>query len=119
MSADVQILQKKAPYTLNQLATLAEEALRAAGCERAVAFGSYARGTADGYADLDLAIVIPTDRAPLERGDLLRELYEAVPVALDVLVFTPEEFRVGMERATSVFAAIADQGVTIYERSGA
>lgn len=119
MGTEVQVLQKKATYTLHQLATLAEESLRAAGCEKAVAFGSYARGTADGYADLDLAIVIPTDRAPLERGELPGKLYDAVPVPLDVLVFTPGEFREGMERATGVFAAIADHGVTIYERSGA
>jgi uncharacterized protein len=119
MSADVQVLQKKATYTLPQLATLAEDAFRAAGCEKAVAFGSYARGTADGYSDLDVAIVIPTARSPLDRGDLVRQLHDAVPVPLDAIVFTPEEFRDGLERATGVFAAIADHGVTIYARPGA
>jgi predicted nucleotidyltransferase len=82
-----------------------------------VAFGSYARGQADGFSDLDLAVVLPTDLPRHERGVLAREIVEAVPLAMDVLVFTPGEFHRGLERGFGVFDAIAREGVTIYERS--
>lgn len=96
---------------------MAEAPLQRAGVERAVAFGSYARQAADGYADLDLAVVIGTDLPRLARPALLAELYDALPVSLDLLVYTPEEFARGLEHGMGVFADIATEGVTIYERS--
>jgi predicted nucleotidyltransferase len=117
MTPDVLVVRKPAKHTLQELARLAAEPLRRAGAERAVAFGSYARGTADGYADLDLIVVLATDLPRLERPKLLSDLYDAIPVPLDLLVYTPEEFATGVERGRGVFAAIADEGVTIYERS--
>lgn len=116
MTAEVLVLRREAEHTLAELAELAAGVLERAGAERAVAFGSYVRGTADGYADLDLVVVLPTDLPPLERGTLLGDLYEALPVPLDLLVCTPEEFEEGMKRRTGVFAAIAEEGVTIYAR---
>lgn len=54
-------------------------------------FGSYARGRADLLTDLDVLVVVETDLGPVER---LRWLYEllAVPVDLDLLCYTPEEY---------------------------
>lgn len=92
MSDDVVAVRAAARTTLDKLARLAAPVLRAAGAERAVAFGSFARGTADGFSDLDLAVVLPTDLLPIERGNLLRALFEALPVGLDLLVYTPDEF---------------------------
>jgi predicted nucleotidyltransferase len=119
MSGDVTVLQAPAAYTLDEVAQMAARALKAAGAERAVVFGSYARGTADGYSDLDLVVVAATDRPKLERGELLRELLEALPMAVDALLFTPKEFEEGMKRRGDVFEAIAREGVTIYARSTA
>ncbi len=117
MGNDVVVLQETAAYTLQELAELAFAPLQAAGAVRAVAFGSYARATSDGYADLDLVVVLATDLAPLERASLLRELFDAIPVALDLVIYTPEELAAGIERGIGLFAALASQGVTIYERS--
>lgn len=68
MGEDVTILKAAPRYRLEELARLAEGPLRAAGEERAVVFGSWARGTADGYSDLDLAVVLSTDRSLPERA---------------------------------------------------
>jgi len=118
MSDETLILRKPATHTLDELAAMAAPLLEGAGVERAIAFGSYARGTADGYADLDLVVVVATDLPRFERAELLEDLYDLLPVALDLLVYTPEEFAEGLERQTGVFAAIASEGVTIHERSG-
>jgi predicted nucleotidyltransferase len=116
MSGEVFVLRAPARFTLAELADLARPALEAAGVERAIVFGSWARGTADGYSDLDLAVVIETDLPPLERGNLLADVARSLPVGVDLIVYTPEEFARGMEAGLGVFDAIAREGVTIHAR---
>lgn len=117
MQPEVTILQAPATHTLSELAQIAAEPLRRAGTERAIAFGSYARGTADGYSDLDLVVVLRTDRPRTERWPLLCEMLDALPVSVDLLVYTPEEFALGMERRLGIFDAIAREGILFYARS--
>ncbi len=117
MQAEVTVLRAPASYTLAELARIGAEPLRRVGAERAVAFGSYARGSADGYSDLDLVVVLSTDRPNSERWLLLRELLDALPVPVDLLVYTPEEFALGMQQRIGVFDAIAREGVILYARS--
>jgi uncharacterized protein len=116
MSATVEILRKPAPATLAELADRLAAPLRESGAERAVVFGSYARGEADGYSDLDLVVVLPTALPFLDRGRLLPELFDAVPVGIDLLIYTPEEYEEGRRRGFGIFAEMADHGVTIYPR---
>lgn len=91
--------------------------LRKAGAQRAVAFGSYARGRADAYSDLDLVVVIPTDLPRLARGPLIAELLDALPVPVDPVVLTPAEYEEGLERGLGIFDQIRCEGVTIHERA--
>lgn len=114
MEGSVTILREPAEWSLADLARLAAGPLEAAGALRAVAFGSYARGVADAWSDLDLAVVLDTDLPRLERGRLLEALHDAVPVSLDLLVYTPSEFERGRAAGLDVFAAIADEGKTIF-----
>ncbi len=116
---DVIVLNKSSEHSLQELAQRAAEPLAAAGAECAVAFGSWATGSADGYSDLDLAVVLKTDLPRLERGRLLAGLIEALPIAVDLMVYTPEEFKRGLAAKIGVFDAIAREGVTIYARSAA
>ena len=114
MEGSVTILREPARWSLADLARLAAGPLEAAGALRAVVFGSYARGVADAWSDLDLAVVIDTDLPRFERGRLLEELHGAVPVSLDLLICTPSEFERGRAAGLDVFAAIADEGKTIF-----
>ncbi len=117
MPDDVHILEAERRYTLEELARRAVAPLRAAGAERAVVFGSWARGTADGFSDLDLAVVLETDLPRPERARAFAALLDALPVGVDLLVYTPEEFAHGLRDRYGVFDAIAREGVTIYARS--
>jgi len=117
MSDAVTVLWAPSRYTLEEIAQAIAGPLEAANAERAVAFGSYARGTADGYSDLDLAVVLQTDRPAADRWRLLTGVLDRLQIPVDVLVYTPEEFSRGMRRGYGVFAAIAQEGVTLYERS--
>jgi predicted nucleotidyltransferase len=116
-AGEVTVLKAEPRYTLEELTRLARGPLEAAGAERAVVFGAFARGRADGYSDLDLVVVLETERPFLERWKLLRDLLDSLPLPVDLLVYTPDEFRDGLAGATGVFAAIEREGVTIYARA--
>jgi len=114
VTSDVVVLRADSSYTLADLARLAQGPLAEAGAELAVAFGSYARGTADAFSDLDLVVVMPTDLPRFERHRALRRLLDALPVAVDLLVYTPAEYAQGMSRGLGVFDAIAREGLVIH-----
>lgn len=111
----VSVVRAPAPCSLDELRRRARPVLRIAGVRRAVAFGSWARGEADGFSDLDLAVVADTSLPRVERGlELAKMLDEALPVVVDLLVYTPAEFSAGQLRGLGVFDAIAREGVEIY-----
>lgn len=115
----VEVLRAPAPCTLDELRRRARPVLRAAGVHRAVAFGSWARGQADGYSDLDLAVVMDTALPRTERGmTLAAQLDEALPVVVDLLVYTPDEFAAGTAAGFGVFHYIAREGVELYRGGG-
>ncbi len=117
MADEVSVIKAPRRHSLEQLAALAAGPLRAAGAERAVVFGSWARGTADGFSDLDLVVVLETELPRVERPRALAALVDALPLGVDLLVYTPGEFELGLRDGYGVFDAIAREGVTIYARS--
>ena len=118
MEDPVTILREPARWSLAELSRLAAGPLEAVGALRAIVFGSYARGVADAWSDLDLAVVIDTDLPRLGRSRLLEDLHDAVPVPLDLLIYTPAEFERGSAAGLDVFAAIASEGKTIFPAEG-
>jgi len=83
--------------------------------ERISLFGSYARGRADLFTDLDLLVVMKTAEGILER---LRRLYSllAAPVDLDILCYTPEEFE-GMRDRPFMKRILGEERVLYEKRS--
>ena len=73
---------------LNKLRPL----LRKNSARSAWLFGSHALGTAAPESDIDVIVIAPTDRIPVERfRDYLPAIVEA-GVGVDLFVYTPEEF---------------------------
>lgn len=111
----VEVVCAPAPCSLDELIRRARPVLRAAGVHRAVTFGSWARGEADGFSDLDLAVVADTSLPRVERGlALAAKLDDALPLVVDLIVYTPEEFSAGESRGFGIFDAIAREGVEVY-----
>lgn len=73
-------------------------------------FGSLARGGIGSESDIDLIVVKETEKKFLDRLD---EFYEDVSVAIDLLVYTPDEFNHLKKR--SFIKKAMEEGVTLYE----
>jgi len=73
-------------------------------------FGSMARGDVGSASDIDLIIVKETDKKFLDRLD---EFYEGAEIAMDVLVYTPEEFERMKDRG--FIRRAIEEGKVLYE----
>ena len=111
---EVFVLKKTVPCALADLQRKAAPVLESAGVRRAIVFGSWARGEADGFSDFDLAVVMDTDLPRPERGRLLAtELADVLPTVVDLIVYTPAEFAAGQASGFDVFHALERAGVDI------
>ena len=73
-------------------------------------FGSLVRGEIGSESDIDLIVVKETGKKFLDRLD---EFYEDVSVAIDLLVYTPDEFDHLKKR--SFIKKAMEEGVILYE----
>ena len=81
--------------------------------EKIILFGSYSEGRKDLLTDLDIAVVMNSDKSFLERSAQLRTLV-GVNVDLDLLVYTPDEWRQNADRP--FFKNILSSGKVLYEK---
>ena len=60
--------------------------------QKAVVFGSVGRITSTKKSDLDLMIIMDTDKRFFDRYDIFNDIYDLVKgCAIDMLIYTPEE----------------------------
>lgn len=81
---------------------------------RVIVFGSWARGQADEYSDLDIVIVEQTDKRFLRRLD---DWDFPAQIANDVLVYTPDELESMQQRGNRFVEQVLHEGITVYARS--
>jgi predicted nucleotidyltransferase len=86
--------------------------------DKIILFGSCSRGDFGEDSDIDLLIVKGTGRRPLER---VRQVYELVYspdhyLALDPLVYTPEELARRLASGDFFLQEIVREGKVLYER---
>ena len=101
--------------TIVQIRDSLAPALRRAGARKAVVFGSYARGNADRYSDLDIIIVHDTDKGFFDRSSDFREVRSAWPRSLDMLIYTPDELDEMLAQCRPFIETALEEGVVIYE----
>ncbi len=81
--------------------------------EKISLFGSYARGKIDLFTDLDVLVIIDTDKPFIERTAEIHSLL-ALPVDADILCYTPEEFQ--SMKDTPFFKKVLADEVVLYEK---
>ena len=104
--------------------------LRSIGADRAILWGSYARGDAHPGSDVDVIVVVDTDLDRFDRyakyayplasaldGLLPKEPNRSAP-RVDLDIFTLDEWTRHKERNSLVYKMATGEGMVIYERAG-
>jgi predicted nucleotidyltransferase len=93
---------------------LCEQIVRVANPEKIILFGSYAYGKPTEDSDIDLLVVMPVEGHPAYKAAEIRTKVKT-PMALDLLVRTPEFVAEEIEQGDLFMRKIAEQGKVIYE----
>jgi uncharacterized protein len=80
-------------------------------------FGSYANGQPTPDSDLDLLVIMDTDRPRNKRSTPIRLLFKPMPCSMDVLVFTPEEVAYWNGTVNHIITAAFQTGTVVYDAS--
>jgi predicted nucleotidyltransferase len=84
--------------------------------KRIIAFGSYARGQQSRHSDLDLIVELESEKPFWERTIEVGRLFVPRDWALDLLVYTPEEFAEEQRCFGTLPQMISDEMKVLYER---
>ena len=83
--------------------------------EKIIIFGSAAKGEANDHSDLDILVVMDTDLSYYKRAPEVRRKLLGIPLAMDIFVTTPEEFRMYKDDGRYFISDIVKTGKTVYE----
>ncbi len=84
--------------------------------EKIIVFGSAAAGRVGPYSDIDMAVIKETATPFFKRGAELADLLD-YDVGLDLLVYTPEEFRRAAEEKSFFKNEILRKGKVLYDKT--
>lgn len=84
--------------------------------EQIYLFGSWARDEADELSDVDLAMIMKSDEPFLERSATMMKSLPTNVGAVDLLVYTPEEFRQMLLDGNAFVEMLIEEGKVIYGR---
>ncbi len=99
-----------------------EEAIRRAieiaRPSRVFLFGSWPRGEAGIDSDLDLAVFLPDEDAPVagKIEDKLLESLDEIPMSIDLVMATESTVREFCGSVNSIFSLILHEGKLVYEQ---
>ena len=84
--------------------------------EKIILFGSYAYGNPTPDSDVDLLVILQTDKTSTERYLTVSRLLYPRPFPLDLLVRTPQEIEDALRTGDFFIQEIVAQGRVLYER---
>lgn len=79
-------------------------------------FGSHAYGNPNRDSDVDLLIVMKSNKRPADRSIMVYKSMSFYPFPMDIIVRTPQEIRQRMGMGDSFYQEIVSKGKIIYER---
>ena len=100
--------------TTTEIKQLCDQIAREFKPEKIILFGSHAYGKPEWDSDVDLLIIMPFKGRPHRQAVNIRSRIEA-PMALDLLVRTPEEISKRLEMEDFFIREIVERGKVMYE----
>ena len=91
------------------------DCLKRYGPEQIILFGSYARGEADEYSDLDVVVVKQTEQRFLERLIEAAKCLDNDLGKVDVFVYTREEIEEMKRNENPFIEQVLTEGIVLYE----
>ena len=84
-----------------------------------ILFGSYARGNPGPNSDMDILILMSTDKRMVDRFIAIkRTIYNPnYKIPISPLVYTPEEIKERLAMGDDFIREIIQTGITLYERT--
>jgi len=86
--------------------------------EKIILFDSYTTDNYDSNSDIDLLVIIKSDKPRHKRGREIRKSLRGMGVPIDIVVFTPEEVKKYKNVTNSIINIAVKEGVVLYERKG-
>ena len=103
--------------TIAELKKIFQPVFSQSPADRVILFGSYARGESNFYSDIDLIIIANTNRPFVERFKDYSEVLAISPAAVEMLIYTPDEFNRMADEGNPLITKVLAEGKTLYERS--
>lgn len=109
-------MRKAAPRLGREIRQVVNRIVRDFRPDRIILFGSYARGGARPGSDVDLLVVLPFEGEKRQKQLEIRRALRSIPVPIDVVVSSPEEFRWRQEIVGTVEYPAVREGKVLYAR---
>jgi len=107
-------IQELTKTTPEQVQSLCDEIVRWFRPERIILFGSYAYGDPSPDSDVDVLVVMRFEGSSREQATKIRSRIET-PIALDLIVRTPEQISERLAMGDFFINEITTQGKVLYE----
>ena len=110
----IQLKKERRRARLQEALDALVKELAALGVRRIILFGSFARGDVDVSSDLDLLVIMPSDKTGRQWRDLIYGTVERTGAA-DLIIFNEKELRENLP--VSSFLQRAVKGKVVYEKA--
>ncbi len=101
--------------TRRQIDAVVQKIVQEFNPEKVILFGSYAYGKPNADSDVDLLVVMESERPARRAIRVVKQLLD-VPFPMDVLVRTPQETRQRLQINDCFMREIVEQGQVLYEQ---
>ena len=108
--------KRKPPSVSEQIDRMVKRIVKNFDPEKIILFGSHARGDAGLDSDVDLLVVMPVEGSIVELRLDIREALYSIPVPVDIIVTTPEDFAWRKDFVGTIEWPAAREGKVLYAR---
>mgnify|MGYP001567577349 FL=1 len=102
-----------------KIGEISDKIIREYHPEKIILFGSWAWGESHEDSDIDLLVVMESDRPRIERQREMCAFFSRREIALDILVYTPNELEESINKHRNLFLEdIVYNGKMLYTKPG-